>query len=80
MPTEEASGTYDVPYGLLLMEAGYSPDTVRILEQRGHDISVSNRVWSSVQSVAFKDGLFRGASDPRLPDGASVAPETGNAA
>jgi gamma-glutamyltranspeptidase/glutathione hydrolase len=64
---------------LLLMEAGYSLDTVRILEQRGHNIRLTNRTWSSVQNVAFRNGLFRGASDPRLPDGASVAPETMNA-
>mgnify|MGYP001822767321 CR=1 FL=1 len=64
---------------ILAMEKSYSPDTVKDLEERGHNIRLLNRMWSSVQTVAFRDGLFRGASDPRLPDGASVAPETANA-
>jgi gamma-glutamyltranspeptidase/glutathione hydrolase len=58
----------------VLLERGYSPDTVRILESRGHKVVRRGSVFTSLQTVEFKDGLFRGASDPRRPDGAAVAP------
>jgi len=57
-----------------LLERGYSPDTVRILESRGHNVVRIGSLFTSLQTVEFKDGLFRGASDPRRPDGAAVAP------
>jgi gamma-glutamyltranspeptidase/glutathione hydrolase len=63
----------------LLLEAGFGPDTIRILRQRGHTVDVQGSVASSLQSVAFRDGLFRGASDPRRPNSAAVAPPPADA-
>ncbi len=63
----------------LRIEAGYGPDTIRLLEARGHEVSVRNTIATSLQTVAYKDGLFRGASDPRRPNAAAVAPRSGNA-
>ena len=58
----------------LLLEDGFSPDTVRELESRGHEIARRRSIFTSLQTVAFKDGWFRGASDPRRKDAAAVAP------
>jgi gamma-glutamyltranspeptidase/glutathione hydrolase len=58
----------------LLLERGYSPDTVRILQDRGHDVVVTGSTYTSLQTVEFRDGQFRGAPDPRRPDAAAVAP------
>jgi gamma-glutamyltranspeptidase/glutathione hydrolase len=57
----------------LYLEHGYSPDTVRLLRERGHQVEMTEP-WTSLQSVAIKEGVFRGASDPRRPDAASIAP------
>jgi gamma-glutamyltranspeptidase/glutathione hydrolase len=57
----------------LYLEHGYSPDTVRLLRERGHQVEMSEP-WTSLQSVAIKEGVFRGSSDPRRPDAASIAP------
>lgn len=59
---------------LLRLESGFSPDTIRLLRERGHELSSSDRSMGSVQTAAHKDGLFRGASDPRRPNSGSVAP------
>ncbi|MCO7226072.1 gamma-glutamyltransferase [Pleionea sp. CnH1-48] len=49
----------------LMLEKGYSPDTVRALQGMGHNV-VATRAFGSVQSVAQdKDGKYLGASDPR---------------
>lgn len=60
---------------VLSLETGYSPDTVRLLEARGHEVRLKGSLTTSLQTVAIKDGLFRGASDPRRANAASVAPE-----
>ncbi|MDA1063322.1 MAG: gamma-glutamyltransferase [Proteobacteria bacterium] len=57
-----------------LLERGYSPDTVRILESRGHKVIRTGSIFTSLQTVGFDNGLFGGASDPRRPDSAAVAP------
>ena len=59
---------------VLQLEAGFSPDTIRILASRGHSIVPTRSTMGSVQAVAVKDGVFRGASDLRRPNAASVAP------
>jgi gamma-glutamyltranspeptidase/glutathione hydrolase len=59
---------------VLFLESGFSPDTVRLLKERGHDVQDSRSSSGSTQTVAFKDGLFRGASDTRRPGAGSVAP------
>ena len=58
----------------LVLEKGFGPDTIRILKERGHEVAVRGSVATSLQSVAVRDGLFRGASDPRRPNSAAVAP------
>jgi gamma-glutamyltranspeptidase/glutathione hydrolase len=59
---------------LLRLESGFSPDTIRLLRARGHVVNASEPSMGSIQTVASKDGLFRGASDPRRPNAGSVAP------
>jgi gamma-glutamyltranspeptidase/glutathione hydrolase len=61
------------------VESGHSPDTIRILQERGHKVVNSQSTYTSLQTVATKDGLFLGAADPRRPDAAAVAPAEINA-
>ncbi len=46
------------------VEEGISPDTVRLLEERGHKVAVKSTMGST-QSIAIVDGELHGASDPR---------------
>ncbi|EFO32708.1 gamma-glutamyltransferase [Roseibium sp. TrichSKD4] len=46
------------------IEEGLSPDTIRLLEARGHTLAVKN-VMGSTQSIMQIDGVLAGASDPR---------------
>jgi len=59
---------------VLQLESGFSPDTTRILEARGHTIKSSSYSMGSLQTVGIKDGVFRGASDPRRPNAGSRTP------
>ena len=56
---------------VLQLESGYSPDTIRILRERGHEIRHS-QAMGSLQTVMWRDGLFYGYSDPRRPGAKSV--------
>ena len=58
----------------LHLEPGFSPDTIRILRDRGHEVLDSRYSMGSTQTVSWQDGLFRGASDPRRPESATIAP------
>lgn len=58
----------------LMLEPGFSPDTVRILRQRGHKIDAERYTMGSIQTVSFQDGVFRGASDTRRPNAESSVP------
>ena len=58
---------------VLSLESGFSPDTIRILKARGHNVETARMSSGSTQTVGYKDGLFRGASDTRRPGAASVA-------
>jgi gamma-glutamyltranspeptidase/glutathione hydrolase len=58
----------------LTIEVGFGVDTIRLLEERGHVVDVRGSTYTSLQSVAWKDGLFRGAADPRRPNSGAVAP------
>jgi len=55
----------------LRIEEGISPDTVRLLQKMGHEVT-RRPAMGSVQSVMYKDGVFMGATDPRRPDSAAV--------
>jgi gamma-glutamyltranspeptidase/glutathione hydrolase len=57
----------------LLLESGFSPDTVVELEKRGHTIHPSDGM-GSLQSVMRDNALFQGASDPRRPEAGSAGP------
>ncbi|MCX2725076.1 gamma-glutamyltransferase [Roseibium salinum] len=46
------------------IEEGLSPDTIRLLEARGHQVEVKNAMGST-QSIMKADGVLAGASDPR---------------
>ncbi len=49
----------------LRIEPGLSPDTMRLLEERGHKLSLEGTMGST-QSILSFDGIrFSGASDPR---------------
>ncbi len=51
----------------LRIERGLSPDTVRLLEERGYVVKVE-ATMGSTQSILTENGrLFSGASDPRRP-------------
>jgi len=59
---------------VLQLESGFSPDTIRLLKQRGHVVQDARYSMGSSQSVGFSGGVFRGASDSRRPNAGSVAP------
>ena len=58
----------------LRVERGFSPDTLRLLREMGHDVKVMPTMGRA-QTVAFDGGLYFGASDPRNPDGAAIGVE-----
>ncbi|WP_136248878.1 gamma-glutamyltransferase [Halomonas borealis] len=48
----------------LRVEAGFSPDTLSLLEARGHTISQQSAMGAA-QSIVIEDGRFFGGADPR---------------
>jgi gamma-glutamyltranspeptidase/glutathione hydrolase len=50
----------------LRIEEGLSPDTIRLLEQKGHEVVVSDAMGSTQSIMVTASGLF-GSSDPRTP-------------
>lgn len=58
--------------GALQVERGLSPDTLRLLEGRGHDIS-SGQTIGSTQMLLIGPGRVEGAADPRRPGAAAIA-------
>ena len=59
---------------VLQLESGFSPDTVRLLRERGHEVRDTRYSMGSLQTAGYRDGVFRGASDPRRPNAGSYAP------
>ncbi|VAV94081.1 Gamma-glutamyltranspeptidase @ Glutathione hydrolase [hydrothermal vent metagenome] len=57
---------------ILLMEPGFSPDTIKMLRDMGYNVSPSGTM-GSLQSIQWKNGFFFGASDPRRPGAAAIA-------
>ena len=57
------------------LESGFSPDTIRELQRRGHAIR-GGRTIGNVNSVSQEDGYFLGSADPRRPGGGSAGPTT----
>ena len=60
---------------VLGLEKGYSPDTLRLLEAKGHTLREGSFTIGSLQSAGYRNGVFRGASDTRRPSAGSVAAE-----
>jgi gamma-glutamyltranspeptidase/glutathione hydrolase len=50
----------------LRIEEGLSPDTIRLLEEKGHVVSLEDAMGSTQSIMITEDGLF-GSSDPRRP-------------
>ena len=48
----------------LLMERGFSPDTVALLKARGHDVRMVGSI-GEVAAIQVRDGWLEGAADPR---------------
>lgn len=55
----------------LQVESGFSPDALRILMQRGHDVETAGAM-GSLQTVLFDGELYYGYSDPRRPGALSL--------
>lgn len=55
----------------LRVEQGFNSDTVRILEQQGHDVKVKASMGRT-QTIQRDDNTLWGASDPRNPDGLTL--------
>ncbi|MBK8374188.1 MAG: gamma-glutamyltransferase [Sphingomonadales bacterium] len=58
----------------LRVEPNFNPDTVRILQAKGHTIT-SDETMGSAQSIMIENGLFLGAADPRRPGALAIPPE-----
>jgi gamma-glutamyltranspeptidase/glutathione hydrolase len=58
--------------GRLQVERGLSPDTLALLESRGHVIS-SGQTLGSTQMLLIGQDRVEGAADPRRPGAAPVA-------
>jgi gamma-glutamyltranspeptidase/glutathione hydrolase len=60
----------------VITEEGISPDTLRVLEERGFVLPrdqgghITRRVLGRTNSIMRRDGYFFGAADPRAADGA----------
>jgi gamma-glutamyltranspeptidase/glutathione hydrolase len=50
----------------LRIEEGLSPDTIRLLEEKGHHVALKDAMGSTQSIMVTEDGLF-GSSDPRRP-------------
>src|ERR1700722_6971338 len=48
----------------LVMERGFSPDTIALLKTRGHQIKLVGGI-GEVAAIQSKDGWLEGAADPR---------------
>ena len=58
--------------GVLRIERGFSPDTLRILAERGHEVAQDETIGSTQTLLRTEDGV-EGAADPRRPGAAAIA-------
>lgn len=58
----------------ILMEPGFSPDTIRLLKEAGYTIvEGTSAILASVEAIEIReDGWMFGYSDPRRADGAAI--------
>ncbi|MEO0997693.1 MAG: gamma-glutamyltransferase [Pseudomonadota bacterium] len=59
---------------IVFHERGFSPDTLKLLRDKGHTLTPTPFGMGSLQSIAIDDGVFHGASDPRRPDAGAAGP------
>ena len=57
----------------VFIEEGISPDTRKLLEQKGHSLQASPRVIGRTQTIGSDGEFVYGANDFRWPGGAAVA-------
>lgn len=55
----------------LRIERGFSADTLALLRQWGHKVAIKPAMGRT-QTIEVRDGVLRGASDPRNPDGKTL--------
>ena len=55
----------------LRVEAGISPDTIKLLQEKGHKV-VTKAPMGRIQIIQADDSGFYGYSDPRNPDGKTL--------
>src|SRR5580658_8103357 len=48
----------------IVMERGFSPDTIALLKARGHQVKIVNAI-GEVAAIEARDGWLEGAADPR---------------
>jgi len=53
----------------LRVETGISPDTIRLLQDMGHQVEIGNRTLGRTQSIMLESGWLKGATDTRRPGG-----------
>nr|WP_298248689.1 gamma-glutamyltransferase [uncultured Halomonas sp.] len=53
------------------VEAGFSPDTLTLLQDRGHDISQQSAMGAA-QSILIEDGVYYGGADPRRSTSSAI--------
>jgi gamma-glutamyltranspeptidase/glutathione hydrolase len=53
----------------ILAEDGISPDTVNLLQQKGHKVVLGGQTIGRTQSIMLEDGWLLGATDTRRPEG-----------
>ncbi|MBJ3776155.1 gamma-glutamyltransferase [Acuticoccus mangrovi] len=54
------------------IEEGISHDTIRLLEEKGHDVRIQDAMGAAQSIAVGPDGVLTGASDPRRPGGLAV--------
>ena len=55
----------------LYIEKGYSPDTLKLLEEKGHSLS-SSGTMGSVHAIIKEEDYFYGAADTRRPNSGAI--------
>ena len=55
----------------LYVEKGYSPDTLKLLEKKGHSLS-SSGTMGSVHAIIKEEDYFYGAADTRRPNSGAI--------
>lgn len=53
-------------------EPGFSPDTLKLLQNKGHKLK-PGATMGSTQSIAIDHGVYQGAADSRRPGAAAIA-------